>query len=137
MVPAGCEVIIDSSAILSVVFKESAAERLAEVMVSSSGAAVGAPTLAETAIVLGSRLGFERRGLLFRFIQEFEIATIPFTGEHWSVAVEAYERYGKGRHSAALNFGDCLTYAVAKVARQPLLFVGDDFRETDLQIVSY
>jgi ribonuclease VapC len=57
---------------------------------------------------------------------------IPFDDRHWSVAAEAFIRYGKGRHPARLNYGDCMAYATAKVAGAPLLFVGDDFAKTDI-----
>ena len=57
---------------------------------------------------------------------------VPFGDAHWRVAVGAFVRYGRGRHRAGLNFGDCLTYAVASLADEPLLFVGDDFAHTDL-----
>lgn len=60
--------------------------------------------------------------------------TLPFTDQHWGISLEAYEAFGKGRHRAALNFGDCLTYAIAKLARQPLLCVGNDFSRTDLTL---
>ena len=59
------------------------------------------------------------------------MTVVPFTDEHWRVAVDAYVRFGKGRHAASLNFGDCL-YAVARLAEQALLFVGDDFPKTDV-----
>lgn len=58
---------------------------------------------------------------------------MPFGEAHWREAVEAYRRFGKGRHPAGLNFGDCLTYATAKLAGEPLLFVGEDFPATDLE----
>ncbi len=61
-----------------------------------------------------------------------EVEVIPFTAEHYEVAVDAFERFGKGRHPAALNFGDCLTYAVARLSGLPLLYTGDDFARTDL-----
>jgi ribonuclease VapC len=67
-------------------------------------------------------------------VQEASLAIIPFTEDHWRVAVEAYARFGKGRHAASLNFGDCLTYAVARLAERPLLFVGSDFAKTDLPL---
>lgn len=57
---------------------------------------------------------------------------VPFGEDHWRQAAEAYARFGRGRHKAALNFGDCLSYAVARLADQPLLCVGDDFARTDL-----
>jgi uncharacterized protein with PIN domain len=63
------------------------------------------------------------------------IEIVPFTGLHWQRAVDAFARFGKGRHPAALNFGDCMTYATAALARQPLPCRGDDFRKTDLELV--
>ena len=60
------------------------------------------------------------------------LAVIPFGEVHWPIAITAYTRFGKGRHTANLNFGDCLTYAVAHFAGEPLLFTGDDFSRTDL-----
>ncbi|MEX0791011.1 MAG: type II toxin-antitoxin system VapC family toxin, partial [Actinomycetota bacterium] len=60
------------------------------------------------------------------------INTVEFSDAHWRSAAGAYWFYGRGRHPAGLNFGDCLTYAVASLADEPLLFVGDDFTHTDL-----
>jgi ribonuclease VapC len=71
---------------------------------------------------------------LARFVHEVGMSVIPFGDLHWREAVEAYTRFGKGRHPAALNFGDCLSYSVAKLAEQPLLFVGDDFTQTDIEV---
>lgn len=128
--------IVDTSAILAIVFQEPEADALISVLSSTSdSAAIGTPTLAETGIVLGSRLGFEQRGLLSRFLQEFGIAEIPFGDIHWKAAVDAFNRFGRGRHKAGLNFGDCLSYATAKLASRPLLCVGDDFKYTDLDLV--
>ena len=79
-----------------------------------------------------STIGRKAPGLLSRLLQEAGLSVIPLTEDHWRVAVEAYTRFGKGRHAAALNFGDCLTYAVARLAERPLLFVGEDFAKTDL-----
>ncbi|HEX7838922.1 MAG TPA: type II toxin-antitoxin system VapC family toxin [Kofleriaceae bacterium] len=62
------------------------------------------------------------------------IEVVPFTDAHDGIAVEAWLRFGKGRHPAALNFGDCLTYAVAKVTTRPLFCTGDDFTKTDLEL---
>jgi ribonuclease VapC len=76
-----------------------------------------------------------RRYFLARFIQEKAATVIPFEDHHWPIAIDAFLRFGKGRHQAGLNFGDCLTYAVARVADQPLLCLGDDFAQTDLELV--
>ena len=75
-------------------------------------------------------LRFQRRNQL---APQFGIVDVPFGELHWRAAVEAYSRFGKGRHKAGLNFGDCITYATARLADQPLLFVGEDFSQTDLR----
>jgi ribonuclease VapC len=98
--------------------------------------AVGAPTLLETGFVLCGRLGEQGPALLNRFVRQRGMLTVPFTADHWPVALEAFLRYGKGRHPARLNFGDCLTYAVAKLAGEPLLCIGNDFAQTDLPLVA-
>jgi ribonuclease VapC len=124
--------IVDSSALLSVLFREEGHEEILRRLLDDPGPAVGAPTLAETGIVLEARLGPSARGLLERFLDEVGIQEIPFGELHWREAVDAYRRYGKGRHPASLNFGDCMTYAVAALAGEALLFVGDDFTRTEL-----
>lgn len=126
--------IVDSSALIAVVFREPGFERVIESMRNAFLVAAGAPTLAETGIVLRARL--ERSdGLLERLIDEFDIEEIQFGDAHWREAVDAFRRYGKGRHKAQLNFGDCMTYAVAKLTGEPLLFTGADFKHTDLESV--
>ena len=123
--------IVDSSALLAIVLREPGWEALAEKL-STSPAGTGAPTLAEAGIVLAAKLGPRGRSLLARVVQEARVAVIPFTDEHWPIAIDAYARFGKGRHAAGLNFGDCLTYAAARLANQPLIYVGENFAKTDL-----
>ena len=94
--------------------------------------AIGAPTLAETAIVLAAKLGEASRAILSRLVEDLDLIVLPFTAAQGREAREAFLRFGRGRHPAALNYGDCLTYATAKLAEQPLLFVGEDFGLTDL-----
>ena len=125
--------IVDSSAVLAVVFQEPGFEEILEQMENTMVLAAGAPTLAETGIALGARLGPGATGLLERMLDELGIQEIPFGELHWREAVDAYRRFGKGQHPAGLNFGDCMTYAVASLAGEPLLFVGDDFGHTDLE----
>jgi ribonuclease VapC len=124
--------ILDCSAIVSVIREELGSEEMAARMSSASTLAVGAPALVETSMVLSSNLGRDPRPYLSRFLREMEVEVIPFTAEHYEVAVDAFERFGKGRHAAALNFGDCLTYAVARLSGHPLLFSGGYFSKTDL-----
>jgi ribonuclease VapC len=83
---------------------------------------------------LTARVGKDARLLLGSFLQESKMAVIPFGDEHWKSALDAYARFGKGRHPAGLNFGDCMTYATASLARQPLLCVGEDLPKTDLAL---
>jgi ribonuclease VapC len=66
---------------------------------------------------------------------EFDVHAVPFGDEHWRQAAVAFARYRKGRHPAALDFGDCLTYAVAKLSEMPLLCAGGAFAQTDLELV--
>ncbi len=125
--------IVDASAILAVIFREPGYDALLAKLQSAEAVAVGAPTLAEAGIVLHARLGDASRGLIERILDELSIQEIPFGEVHWREAVDAFRRFGKGRHPAGLNFGDCLTYAAAKLSGEPLLFVGEDFARTDLE----
>lgn len=124
---------LDSSALLAIVFREPGYERVVERLGSAPAAAAGTPTLAETAIVLSARLGPAADGLLERMLDEFDIQEVPFGEIHWREAADAYRRFGKGSHPAALNFGDCLTYATARLTGESLLYVGEDFAPTDLE----
>lgn len=126
--------ILDSSAILAIVRREPAFEDLIVKLSAADQLAIGAPTLVETSLVLEARLGIESHTILERFLQDFQVAPVSFGEAHWQEAARAFRRFGKGRHPAALNFGDCLTYAVARLADRPLLCVGDDFPKTDLAL---
>ena len=126
--------ILDTSAILAVVFKEPGFDVVLGKVATADAIAIGAPTAAEAAIVLEARLGANGKGTMLRLLDEWQIEVVPFGNEHWKEAAEAYARFGRGRHKAALSFGDCLTYSVAKLADQPLLSVGDDFSKTDLRL---
>lgn len=129
--------IADSSALVAIVQREPEHRRLEDALVTAPRVAVGGPTLVETGMVLVSRAGIQGKSLLIRLVQEVGMDVIAVGDGHWAVAIDAFNRYGKGRHPAGLNFGDCLTYAVAKVAAEPLLCVGDDFPRTDLTLVEW
>jgi ribonuclease VapC len=126
--------ILDSSAIIAVVEEEDGSAELATALAAAPSVAVGAPTLFETAIVLIAREGTAGRTTLIHFLADNDIASIPFGARHWTIAAEAFIRFGKGRHPARLNYGDCMTYATARLADDPLLCVGDDFAQTDLPL---
>jgi ribonuclease VapC len=123
--------ILDTSAAVAILFKELGHEKLLQVM-GSGNAAIGTATLTETAIIMSARLRFDARPLLSRFLSEASVTVVPFGESHYSVAVDAWLRYGKGNHPASLNFGDCLSYAVARLANEPLLYVGEAFAQTDI-----
>jgi ribonuclease VapC len=125
-------VIVDTSTLLAIVFQEPGYDRLIDTLVAADAVAAGTPTLAETGIVLSARLGADAHGMVERLLDEFGIQEIPFGEVHWREAVDAFRRYGKGRHPARLNFGDCMTYASGTLSGEPLLFVGEDFPLTDV-----
>lgn len=125
--------ILDSSAVVAILLREPGYESLLAKLAAASGVGIGVPTLTETAIVLSARLEGDARGLLARFLTEASVVTVPFGDVHWGAAVDAWLKYGKGRHAAQLNFGDCLAYATAEVSGEPLLFVGEDFAQTDIE----
>lgn len=125
--------IVDTSAVVAVVFQEDGYERLLALLTDdASRTGIGTPTVVELGIVLSARLGTDATTIVADLLRQFEIDEVPFGEPHWRKAVAAFWRYGRGRHRAALNFGDCLAYAVARLAGEPLLFVGQDFAQTDL-----
>ena len=125
--------VLDSSAILAALLEEPGYVRILDRISGAESVGLGSPTFVETAIVLSSKLHRDARPRLNEFLREAGAELIPLGPEHVDAAVEAFLRYGRGRHSASLNFGDCLTYAVAAVAGVPLLFMGGDFTKTDIR----
>ncbi len=124
--------ILDSSAVVAILMEEPEAEGLLAKLRQPGPIGIGVPTLVETSIVLTSRWGRDSTPTLGKFLSELGALVLSVDEAHWRVASEAFLRYGKGRHPAALNFGDCMAYATARVAGQPLLCVGADFPKTDL-----
>ncbi len=84
-------------------------------------------------MVMHARFGDAGEREIDVLLQRLRIEVIPFSGEHAEIGRSAYRRYGKGRHPAGLNFGDCFAYALSKAMGEPLLFVGEDFRMTDIE----
>lgn len=122
--------IVDASAIVALVLREPGWERLVDAIDRAESVAIGAPTMTEASIVLAAK-GVPPT-VLPALLAEVEIEVVPYTRDHAHVAATAYRRFGRGRHPAALNFGDCMSYATAALARAPMLFVGDDVGRTDL-----
>ncbi len=125
--------IVDTSAIIALAQNEPQGHQVAAALLSDGQPAIAAPTATECLIVLTSRFGPRGRTIYERLRAEFNIAVSPYGDEHVVAALQAFTNFGKGRHPAGLNFGDCMTYAAARVTSQPLLAVGDDFPRTDLE----
>ncbi len=124
--------ILDSSAIVAMHLREPGHERLFEKIGQAELVAAGIPTLVESAIVLSARSSQNVRPILLDSLRRMKVQFVPFTEIHLEAAIDAFHRFGKGRHTAKLNFGDCMAYAVASVAGLPLLYTGRDFAETDI-----
>ena len=124
--------IIDTSAILAILFREPDAERFASAITAASSRRISAATLLETTIVLEGRSGPTAAHELDAFLKRAQIELEPVTPEQAQTARQAWRRFGKGNHPAGLNFGDCFAYALAKATREPLLFKGNDFELTDI-----
>lgn len=124
--------ILDSSVLVAIGLQEPGFENLLRRAASAPARGAGAPTVFETSMVLTGRMGSYSGPVLEALLRSLEVEVLPFGETHWREALAAYSRYGKGRHPAGLNFGDCLSYASAVVAGQPLFYIGNDFSQTDL-----
>jgi len=128
---------LDASALIAVLFSEPGYLTLVDRMLEADVLRVGAPTLAEVSIVFAGRTG-RKHGkhddrIVHDLVKELGVTVVPFGESEWHRAADAFVRYGRGRHNASLNFGDCLAYATAATAGDALLFVGDDFSQTDIR----
>jgi ribonuclease VapC len=125
--------VVDTSAIVAALLRESDAERFDRVLADAPVRLLSAVTRVELSCVIEGRKGDAGRADLERFLRDgdFEIAAV--TPDQAMIAIEAFRRYGKGRHAAGLNIGDCFSYALARAMDYPLLFKGDDFARTDIQ----
>jgi ribonuclease VapC len=125
--------VVDTSALAAIVFGEPDAERFSDALVRHGGDVfIGASTLVETAIVVLARQGDEALNDLWILLDRVGVTIHPFDHGQSVVAINAWKRFGKGRHPAALYFGDCHSYATAKTLGAELLFKGNDFTLTDI-----
>ncbi|MCL2715180.1 MAG: type II toxin-antitoxin system VapC family toxin [Alphaproteobacteria bacterium] len=123
---------LDTSVILAIALDEPEADDF-KTAVRSQRVLIGWPTLFETRIVLSSKGFGNANDIVARIAEAPNLTLLDFDREHYAAAENAYHRFGKGRHPAALNMGDCFSYAVAVVAKLPLLFKGNDFCQTDIR----
>lgn len=124
--------VVDASALLAIMLGEPEQERFVEMLALAARRSVSAATVVECGLVLTSRRGEGGVARLNLFLSESRIEIAPVDSEQARVAIEAFRRYGKGRHPAGLNFGDCFAYALASVTGERLLYKGDDFAKTDI-----
>ena len=125
--------IVDTSVLIAILLAEEGFENYLRVLQQAPLKRIAAPTLLEATMVILGRKGEQGPELLDDLLRTAQIETTTFTPDHATVARQAFLRYGKGRHAAGLNFGDCISYATAKLEAMPLLFKGDDFRQTDIE----
>lgn len=129
--------IIDTSAVMAILLGDPESERIARVIAAEVRPLMSAFSALETAMVVDARKGPEGGREWELLVYKSNIELIPFTAAQTVLALEAWRRFGKGKHRAALNIGDCCTYALAAHTGEPVLFKGEDFALTDISCVSW
>ena len=129
--------VIDTSALIALLGMEPEAARLAAAIEADGTRLISAATILEAAVVIESRYGPDGGRELDLLIAKAGLSVEPVTAQQAEIAREAWRRFGKDRHPASLNFGDCFSYALARVTGEPLLFKGTDFPQTDVAVVAY
>ena len=124
--------VIDTSVIAAILFGEDDAERFAEAIENDPTRLMSSGSVLETSLVIESELGQEGARELDLLLHTAAIEIIAFTVDQLKVARHAFRKYGKARHPARLNYGDCFSYALSKTSGEPLLFKGNDFSKTDV-----
>lgn len=126
---------VDTSVIIAISMKEPEAETFRTLM-GREPIIIGWPTLFEARMVLSGKGFVSAQAMIKRLCEIPNVTTVAFDEKHFRAAEDAFTRFGRGRNPAALNMGDCFTYAVASIAKAPLLFKGHDFGQTDLKLHS-
>ena len=124
--------VVDTSALVAILLNEPLADALGPIVLAND-AVIAAPNYLEAHMVLKKHFGERTDFVLESRCRDLDVRVVEYTPEHALAAARAFDTYGKGRHPAGLNFGDCIAYAVAEVMHQTLLYVGDDFSLTDIR----
>lgn len=127
--------VIDTSAVIAILLNEPERDTFIRLIESSSTRLLSAASLLEASMVIDSRKGEPGRADLYLFIRDAGLEVVAVTEQQAQIAREAFRHFGKGRHPAHLNFGDCFSYALAKAANQALLSKGWEFSKSDLPLV--
>jgi ribonuclease VapC len=128
--------VIDTSALIAILLGEPERERLIELVASAADPVISAATLVESSIVMLAKTGSHGVRDLDELLAAAAVRCVALDGAQAALARDAYARFGKGRSPAALNYGDCFSYALARATRKPLLCKGEDFALTDIAIVT-
>ena len=128
--------ILDTSSLTAILFREREAALYTQLIHDADRCRISAPNFVELSIVIEGQLGPDAGRQCDVFFRRAGILIEPFSVEQAHLARQAFLDFGKGRHPAALNFGDCFSYALAKAVGEPLLFKGEDFRKTDIEAVA-
>ena len=126
--------IIDTSAMIAILYREPEAEAFAQLIHDADACRISVANYVEMAVVIESQLGAEGMRQAEAFFRRAGIVIAPVTVEHGELARQAFVDFGRGRHKAGLNYGDCFSYALAKATGEPLLFKGNDFGQTDIMV---
>lgn len=126
--------VIDTSALVAVLFDEPERAHLVRLITADPRRLISAGTLLESSIVIEARRGEAAGRELDLLLHRLGATVVPFDDAQSTLARSAWRRYGKGRHAAALNLGDCFAYALSRLSGEPLLFTGTDFRLTDVAV---
>lgn len=129
--------VIDTSALAAILFGEATAERLIASVDSDRRRLVSAATVVELTLVVLGRVGEAGESQLDRLLAAIDAEIVPVDAEQATIARDAALHYGRGRHRAWLNFGDCFSYALSVALGEPLLCVGDDFSQTDVALAPW
>ena len=124
--------IVDASAVLAVILQEPDAHRFSLALAETETARIAAPNWLEVALVIDSRADDDLHARFATLLRAMDIVVAPFEPRHATEARHAWQRFGRGRHPAKLNYGDCMAYGFAKAENKPLLFKGNDFALTDI-----
>ena len=125
--------VVDSSALVAILRDEPEGPAFRNAIRTAPDRLLGAPTRVEASMVALGRRGEPGLEQMQALIERLALDVVPLSDEHATLAIEAFRRFGKGRHPAGLNYGDCFSYALAKATGEPLLFKGNDFSQTDIK----
>lgn len=125
-------IVVDTSALMAILLDEPEKLRFRDILANAPRKAISAVSMLEAGILMTARRGDDGRAALSDLVDRADIEVVPFDHAQCQLALAAFESYGKGRHAARLNMGDCASYALAKGMNAPLLYKGSDFAATDI-----